>query len=201
MREKYEIAPTTSSSSSASATALHAASILRRISRISFWSQIVLGVISAVLLLIASASYFGLKQRTQGIEVGILCAFGGVILLAAGIIFALRYGRMAKAMVSADASRRPKKSETLQLIRTGLIMNLGGMFLSILGAQALAGIVLLKILTLPQGSVAFGTQNLSQFVNPVDLIIVQANTNSIMAHFAGIATSLWLLQRLTNLSR
>lgn len=198
MREKYEIAPTTSSASS---TALHAAAILRQISRISFWSQIVLGVISAVLLLIASASYFGLKQRTQGIEVGILCAFGGVILLAAGIIFALRYGRMAKQMISEDASRRPKKSETLQLIRTGLILNLGGMCFSILGAQALAGIVLLKILTLPQGSVAFGTQNLSQFVNPVDLIIVQANTNSIMAHFAGIVCSLWLLQRLTHLSR
>ncbi len=160
-----------------------------------------MGVISAVLLLIASASYFGLKQRTQGIEVGILCAFGGVILLAVGIIFTVRYGRMAKEMVSADASRRPKKSETLQLIRTGLVVNLVGMFLSILGAEALAGIVLLKILTLPQGSVAFGTQNLSQFVNPVDLIIVQANTNSIMAHFAGIACSLWLLQRLSNLSR
>jgi hypothetical protein len=198
MRENYEIAPTTSSASS---TAQHAASILRQISRISFWSQIILGVISAVLLLIASASYFGLKQRTQGIEVGILCAFGGVILLAVGIIFTVRYGRMAKEMVSADASRRPKKSETLQLIRTGLVVNLVGMFLSILGAEALAGIVLLKILTLPQGSVAFGTQNLSQFVNPVDLIIVQANTNSIMAHFAGIACSLWLLQRLSNLSR
>jgi hypothetical protein len=198
MRENYEIAPRTSSASS---TALHAASILRQTSRISFWSQIILGVISAVLLLIASASYFGLKQRTQGIEVGILCAFGGVILLAVGIIFTVRYGRMAKEMVSADASRRPKKSETLQLIRTGLVVNLVGMFLSILGAEALAGIVLLKILTLPQGSVAFGTQNLSQFVNPVDLIIVQANTNSIMAHFAGIACSLWLLQRLSNLSR
>jgi hypothetical protein len=108
---------------------------------------------------------------------------------------------MAQEMVSADPSRRPKKSETLQLIRTGLVVNLVGMFLSILGAEALAGIVLLKILTLPQGSVAFGTQNLSQFVNPVDLIIVQANTNSIMAHFAGIACSLWLLQRLSNLSR
>ena len=160
-----------------------------------------MGVISAVLLLIASASFFGLKQRTQGIEVGILCAFIGVILLAVGIIYALRYGRMANDMVSEDASRRPKKSETLQLIRTGLIINLVGMFFSILGAEALAGIVLIKILTLPQGSISFGTQNSSQFINPVDLIIVQANTNSIMAHFAGIASSLWLLQRLTNLSR
>ena len=197
MRDNYEIAP----ASSVSSTAHHAASILRQISRISFWSQIILGVISAVLLLIASASFFGLKQRTQGIEVGILCAFIGVILLAVGIIYALRYGRMANDMVSEDASRRPKKSETLQLIRTGLIINLVGMFFSILGAEALAGIVLIKILTLPQGSISFGTQNSSQFINPVDLIIVQANTNSIMAHFAGIASSLWLLQRLTNLSR
>jgi hypothetical protein len=197
MNENYEITP----ASSVSSTAQQASTILLRVSRISFWSQIVLGVISAVALLFASASFFGLKQKTQGIEFGILSAFIGVILLAIGIIFALRYGRMARLMLSEDASLRPKKSETLQLIRTGLVVNLVGMFMSILGAEALAGIVLIKILTLPQGSIAFGTQNLTQFVNPVDLMIIQANTNAIMAHYAGIVTSLWLLHRLSNLSR
>ena len=196
MSENYEITPAPVSS-----TAQHAASILQRVGRIGFWSQLVLGVISAVLLLISAASFFGLKQRTQGIEVGILCAFGGVIAIAIGVVFSWRYSRMSRQMVSVDSDRRPKKSETLQLIKTGLTVNLIGMLLSILGAQALAGIVLIKTLTLPQGSISFGTSNLTQFVNPVDLIIIQANTNSIMAHFAGIISSLWLLNRLGHLSR
>lgn len=196
MSENYEITPAPVSS-----TAQHAASILQRVGRIGFWSQLVLGVISAVLLLISAASFLAQKQRTQGIEIGIICAIGGVVAISIGIVFSWRYSRMAREMVSVDSDRRPKKSETMQLIKTGLTVNLIGMLLSILGAQALAGIVLIKSLTLPQGSISFGTSNLTQFVNPVDLLIIQANTNSIMAHFAGILSSLWLLNRLGQLSR
>ncbi|MDJ0538080.1 MAG: DUF3611 family protein, partial [Microcystis sp. M53603_WE2] len=54
-----------------------AANILLRQGRIGFWTQIVLGVISGVLLLIATASLLGTRQRTSGIEIGVLCAIGG----------------------------------------------------------------------------------------------------------------------------
>ncbi len=82
-------------------------------------------------------------------------------------------------------------------IRQGLIANIIGMFLTILGAQALAGIVLIKSLNVPQGTFNVAS-NPSQFVNSVDLLIVQANTNTILAHFTGIVTSLWLLNRITS---
>ena len=174
-----------------------AANILLRQGRIGFWTQIVLGVISGVLLLIATASLLGTRQRTSGIEIGVLCAIGGAGFLVVAIFFSSRYMKIARQMLRGDQDSRPKKSDTIQLIRQGLIANIIGMFLTILGAQALAGIVLIKSLNVPQGTFNVAS-NPSQFVNSVDLLIVQANTNTILAHFTGIVTSLWLLNRITS---
>jgi hypothetical protein len=167
---------------------------LKQLGRIGFWLQTVLGVISGVLLLVAAASLLNSKSKTPGIEVGIFCAFCGVILLAIGVIFSFRYMQIANKIQSPNPNSRPKKTETIKIIRYGLIANLAGMLLSILGAEALAGIVLVKTLNLPQ--VTLGS-NPAQFVNSVDLLIVQANTNTIAAHFTGIVTSLILLNRIT----
>jgi hypothetical protein len=167
---------------------------LKQLGRIGFWLQIVLGVISGVLLLVAGASLFGSQNKTPGIELGIFCAFCGVILLAVGVIFSFRYIQIARKIQSPNPNNRPKKTATIKIIRYGLIANLAGMLLSILGAEALAGIILVKTLTLPQ--VTLGS-NPTQFVNSVDLLIVQANTNTIAAHFSGIVTSLILLNRIT----
>jgi hypothetical protein len=174
-----------------------AANILMQQGRIGFWAQIILGVISGVLLLIATAGLLGAKQRTSGIEIGILCAIAGAAFLIVAIFFSSRYMRIARKMLKGDEVSRPKKSDTIQLIRQGLIANIIGMFLTILGAQALAGIVLIKSLNVPQGTFNVGS-NPNQFVNSVDLLIIQANTNTILAHFTGIVTSLWLLNRITS---
>ncbi|BAU65950.1 hypothetical protein STA3757_33490 [Stanieria sp. NIES-3757] len=168
---------------------------LKQLGRIGFWLQIVLGVVSTVLLLVAAASVFGNKEKTSGIELGIFCAFCGVILLAVGIFFSFRYIQIANKMQSVDPARRPKKSDTLTIIRYGLIVNLVGMLLAILGAEALSGIVLLKVITVPQ-SIGINVDP-NRLVNAADLLIIQANTNTIAAHFTGIVTSLILLNRIT----
>ena len=167
---------------------------LKQLGRIGFWLQVILGVISAVLLLVAGAAVWSGRDKTPGIELGIFCAFCGVILLGLGVVFSFRYIQIARKIQSADPAKRPKKAGTLKLIRYGLIVNLVGMLLSILGAEALAGIVLVKILSLPQ--VTLGSDP-DRFVNSVDLLIVQANTNTIAAHFTGIVASLILLDRIT----
>ena len=167
---------------------------LKQLGRIGFWLQVILGVISGVLLLVAGASLFSNVDKTPGIELGIFCAFCGVALLGLAVVFSFRYIQIARKIQSSDPVKRPKKTSTLKLIRYGLIVNLVGMLLSILGAEALAGIVLVKTLSLPQ--VTLGSDP-NRFVNSVDLLIVQANTNTIAAHFTGIVTSLILLDRIT----
>lgn len=170
-------------------------SSLKKAGRIAFWLQIVLGVVSSVLLLVAGAGVLNTKQKTPGIELGIFCAFCAVVCLGLSIFFAFRFSQMGNQMESRNPENRPEKRSTLQVIRYGLIVNLTGILLSILGAEALAGIVLLKTLTLPQS--AFTNVDPSRFVNSADLLIIQANTNTIAAHFSGLVSTLWLLNRIS----
>lgn len=161
----------------------------------SFWIQLVLGVVSTLVLLFASLSrdVGPANQSSPGTGVGIVFAVSGVITLGLGIYLAFRYTRIAKRLQSANANNRPRKADTIQILRLGLIVNLVGSLLTIMGAQAITGTLLLKSLSQPQGLAALS--NPSQIIRPVDIFVVQANTNTVAAHFTGILCTLWLLNR------
>lgn len=165
---------------------------LQRAGIIGFWLQIVLGVIAAVTLLFSIPSLLGNQQKTPGNGFGIFCALLGLILLTASIIFFYRYGKISRKIANPDPTLRPKKSDTIRIIRIGLMINLAGMFLVTVGAQALVGLVLAKSLNRPQLAIGSDPQ---EFVNSIDLLIIQANTNTITAHLSGIISGLWLLNR------
>ncbi len=162
---------------------------------IGFWIQLVLGVISTVTVLFASPGLLGEEKSTPGAEFGIFCAICGLVALGGGIYYSIRYRTIAKLLRSPDASQRPKKADTIRVIRMGLMVNLIGMVVTIIGAEAIVGIVLAKTLNIAQGTLA--TPNTTQFIKPIDLFIIQANTNTITAHFSGVLSSLWLLNRIT----
>ncbi len=168
---------------------------LKRASFIGFWMQLVLGVVSGVIWLVCVPIIFQPDKRTPGSEVGIVSAFVALVILLIAIILFFRYGKIATRIASPDPARRPKRSETIKIIRFGLIINVAGMVLAIVGAQALVGLALIK--SLSTASPQLIGPNITEFVNSFDLLIILANTNSITAHFAGIVTSLWLLDRLT----
>jgi hypothetical protein len=172
---------------------------LRTIGWISFWLQTVLGVISGVVLFVTTVgSSFGrqtVQGNNQGTGFGIFFAICGLVTLGVGAYFAFRYTRISRELQESNAAGRPSKADTLQIIRLGLIVNLVGMLLTIVGAQAIVGSILAKSLSQPQGALGLGTIDLNRFVQPLDLFVVQANTNTIAAHFVGIAASLWLFNR------
>jgi hypothetical protein len=172
---------------------------LRTIGRISFWLQAVLGVISGLILVFATFSSSVGRQatqgNTQGTGFGIFFAICGLVTLGVGAYFAFRYTRISRELQESNPAGRPSKADTLQIIRLGLIVNLVGMLLTIVGAQAIVGSILAKSLSQPQGALGLGTIDLNRFVQPLDLFVVQANTNTIAAHFVGIAASLWLFNR------
>jgi Protein of unknown function (DUF3611) len=161
----------------------------------SFWLQLILGVISTVILLFSTPALFETKNNAQGIQFGIFSAFISIFLLIASLVISFRYKKIGVKIENPDPALRPKKSETMKLIQMGLIFNLVGMLFAILGAEALVGLTLGKIINLPQQSV---TADPSQFVNASDLLIIQANTNTIAAHFAGVVTHLILVNRISN---
>lgn len=157
-----------------------------------FWIQLVLGVVSTVTLLLAITNKS--ERSNAGIGFSLFCAICGLICLVVGICISFRYGKMAAKFVK-PGSAPPKKSLTIKTLYISLITSLVGMFLAIIGAETIAGLVLSKILAFDPAKI-FNNQTSSEFVNSLDLFIVQANINIIAAHFAGLVSSLWILSRI-----
>jgi hypothetical protein len=170
---------------------LRASANLTAVGNIGFWVQIVVGAFAVVTFLFASMGLTFGQDRTTGIEAGIISAFISLILLCVGIYFSIRYRQLGRQLQNAD--NHPRRADILQLIRWGLLVNLAGMGMAIIGAAAISGIVLVKSLSIPQGTLA---ANPKQFVQSIDLLAIQANTNTIIAHFTGLLSSLWLLDRI-----
>jgi hypothetical protein len=162
---------------------------------VSFWGQIVLAVVATLVLLFSTAS---INVRSgagnPGTSAGLFFAICGLILVYIGAYWAFRYTRLSRQLQTPDAKVRPKRGDAIQSVQIGLIINLVGMLLTLLGAQAIVGSLLAKSLSQPQGGAIYDPGRITQFIQSLDIFIVQANTNTITAHFVGILASLWLVR-------
>lgn len=167
------------------------ASEFRTVGWISFWTQVVLAVISGVMVLLGAASV----GRNPGSGLGVFLAFGGLTALGLGAYWAFRYTRLSRQLMAADPIARPSRSQTMTTLRKGITSNLIGLLLIIIGSEAAVGSLFVK--SLRQGMGIFGAigANPSDFIQSIDIFVVQANTHIIAAHFAALVASLWLLQR------
>ncbi|MGL5792893.1 MAG: DUF3611 family protein [Waterburya sp.] len=159
---------------------------------VGFWIQLILGVISTVTLALAITNQA--ERNNAGISFSLFCAVCGLICLVVGICIAFRYGKMARQFATPGTAP-PKKSTTIKLVQISVITSIVGMFLTILGAETIAGIVLSKVLVFDPAKV-FNNQSNSEFVNSLDIFIIQANIHIIAAHLTGIVSSLWILSRI-----
>lgn len=156
-----------------------------------FWIQIVLGVVSAVTLALAITNRA--ERSNPGIGFSLFCAVCGLICSIIGICIAFRYGKMAIKFTTPGGTP-PKKSTTIRIVQIAIITSLVGTAITILGAETIAGIVLSKILAFGQGEV-FSAKD-KEFVNSLDVFIIQACINIIAAHFAGLVSSFWILSKI-----
>jgi Protein of unknown function (DUF3611) len=161
---------------------------------VSFWSQIVLGVISGVVLLVSSAfSGNNANQNNPGTGFGAFLAVCGLLVLCGSIYMAFRYTTIAKQLQSPNPSQRPRKADTIQVLRLGLLVNLAGMLVTLFGAYAIVGTLVGK--SISQAQTALLDPN--RVISGLDMFVVQANINTIGAHFVGIVAALWLLNRIS----
>lgn len=173
---------------------------------ISFWAQIVLAVISGVVLFFAAISARTTPQVVPNVPGGVsttttavnastgagsFLAVLGLLTLFAGAYWAFRYTRLSRRLKTPNAQARPKRGEAIQALNIGLMINLVGLLLTVLGAQATVGSLVAKSARSIGNIFAGGFQS---FITPIDLFVVQANTNTIMAHFIGVAATLWILR-------
>ncbi|MFN6566576.1 hypothetical protein A6770_13350 [Nostoc minutum NIES-26] len=172
------------------------AQTFRLIGWISFWIQLVLGVVSGIIVLLFAifSQRAGSPSNNPGTGFGVFLAVCGLIVLGGGIYLAYRYTRIGNQLQSSNPSNRPRKSETVQVLRLGLWVNLAGTLVTLLGAQAIVGTLVARSIS-PQ---AITTQffDPTRIISGLDMLVVQANTNTVSAHFAGLVATLWLLNRI-----
>lgn len=173
---------------------------LRTAGWVCFWVQSVLAVVATIILLFAIP--FALPRTTPtggsttaGTGGGVFLAICGLVVLGYSIYRAFRFTRLSRELRSPANAVRPKKADTIKDVRLTLMSNMAGMLLTLIGAEAISGTLLAKSLAQPQAF--FGTAiDLSRFIQPLDIFVVLANTHASVAHFAGIVTTLWLLDRI-----
>jgi hypothetical protein len=105
-----------------------------------------------------------------------------------------RYTGVAKWLKVPHLAIYPKKSDVIRLLQQGLLVNAVGTILTLLSVAASIGTLLTKSLAQVEG---LAIDNASQFVAPMDMLIVQANINTIIAHFVGIVIASWLVSRIS----
>ncbi|MEM1278864.1 MAG: DUF3611 family protein [Cyanobacteria bacterium P01_H01_bin.152] len=176
------------------------ANAFRRFGWISFWAQIVLGVIASLALLFAIASLSARSGGTNpGAGAGLLFTAIGQITVFVSAFWAFRYTRLGRKLRSRDDTKRPKPKDAIRTLKIGLFISLGGMLATLIGAEATVGALLAKALSQPQGAAVFGAPGtVSQYVQPLDIFVIQANTNILLAHFVGLVATLWTMNSLDN---
>jgi hypothetical protein len=132
--------------------------------------------------------------KTAGAGASLLFAVSGLISLGVGAYRAFRNARMGRMLGVADATLRPSRVETLGLLRKSIVANLIGLALIIFGAEAFSGALFAKAASLGLGS-SFMNVDPGKLIQLTDIFVVLANTHIITAHFFGLATALWLVNR------
>jgi amino acid transporter len=172
------------------------AETLRTTGWIIFGIQISLGLISGAILVFALGDpNFNLKANDLMSSSGLLFAFGGLISLMVGVYWAFRYTRLAAELSSFHEEIHPKKSAVIQLLEQGLTINAVGIILTLLGVEAVVGVLVAKSLTEGAGLAMY---NASQLIEPLDMLVIQANINTILAQFIGIILAFRLTNRLSH---
>ena len=177
---------------SKSARMLRVANALKWAGLAGFWIQLVLGVVSTLALGVAIVTES--ERNSPGVGFSLFCAVCGLVCLVVGICISFRYSKMATKFSRPNIAP-PKKSTTIKMIQIAIITSVAGTIITIIGGETITGIVLSKTLAFDPAKV-FNSRNTTEFVNSLDVFIIQACFSTIFAHCAGLVSSLWIYSRI-----
>ncbi len=163
---------------------------LRRFGWIGFWTQVVLGFVSLLIVIIVIFSRsFNLNRSQDSPTLGLVLAITGLVFLGVSIYCCYRYPQLGRRLDRPE--KRPTKEHVIRSLNIGLWVNVAGMVFTVAAAEWNVGMLLLKVLSIPQGAAVYATNVL---IEPLEIFIIQAKVNTIAAQLTGIIVALWLLR-------
>eukprot|EP00934_Nitzschia_sp_Nitz4_P005726 Nitzschia sp. Nitz4//scaffold94_size78252//65686//66399//NITZ4_005476-RA/size78252-processed-gene-0.15-mRNA-1//1//CDS//3329560404//5716//frame0 len=193
---------------------------LRRLSWLTWWIQVILTTVSSLILVFARnavvsgamhgayATAAALGQSSQDMHHHAAVNAGGLpnFVLAglgvgvsyASILWTWANRRLAGRMLSLSQPKNRIKVATMlrKSIDIGATMNVVGMLFALLSAEQIVGVLAMKVLTSAR-TIALTESN--SLLQPLDVIIVQANTNTLLSHFCSLVAILYLSKSIARL--
>lgn len=167
-----------------------------RVGWISFWTQLSLSVVSAGILLfsVAFTSVNGPGATLYLTLFGIAASFLSTFR-AYGLTRLAKQLRTYAVRGPQGSGGRIRKADVRARMWRSAGINLGGIAATLLGLQATVGLLVAKTLTNATANPFLSGGSGSY--NPVlalDVFLVQASTNTLLAHFASLLFNLWLIK-------
>ena len=169
---------------------IDASNTLNRISWLSWWSQAILTVVSSITLLFArNVLRTAQKSPTIGGE-GLVVAGTGLVVSFLSIFWTWGGARLGRRLLKKQTTRIEAANMIRRAISVGVSLNLLGMTLALIGAEQIVGTLAVKVLT--QQGVLGGMDRLAvQTLQPLDILVVQGNTNTLLSHFCSLVALLY----------
>ena len=165
---------------------------LRWVGWIGFWLQLGLAVVAGLSLLFAWSGRNLAEEELKGIGIAIFFASMGLIAVAVNIYLSFRYTRIGKRILNPQTKPQLSRSDTVNLLKLGLLIGFIGIFLNLLGAGSGIGVQIAKVVSQPPG---VAITDPSRIIRALDVYVVAANVNGIASNFFGIIVSIWLFYK------
>ena len=192
--------PTPSSSSSAASSGSltsirNVNQLFRRCTWISWWVQVVLSVISSVILVFANTvRQAGGRQSvwSSGFSFSVI----GVVICLLNCFWTWNAGRLSARVSSRKVSDGAVFPTMRQYCKVSVVIALVGMLVTLVSAEMIVGNLVSKTLLSSQVvgvvPVLSSTGVAQNTLQALDIFLVQANTNALVAHFAPLVCYLFL---------
>ncbi|MGK3733943.1 MAG: hypothetical protein ACI8RD_002063 [Bacillariaceae sp.] len=186
---------------------------MRRVTFLSWWAQMILTVVSSVTLLFTrNVMNLDTASSVAGMASAAATSANRAALLPnyflAGSSIALSFGSVFWTWATRRLSRRLLRKPTTRIqaanmlrksITVGVWLNLIGMLLALFGAGQIIGSLAIKVLTTSTGAATVYQQGGVMLLQPLDILVVQANNNTIFSHFCSLAAYLFLGRSISQL--
>lgn len=189
----------TGSSSSISFNYKPASRALWRVGWLTWWVQFLLTGVSAVIVGFALA-FPVIDVKTAASAVGFILATAAVVVALISLLWTYSYTRLSIWLTSDDSRSDVSQSGSKRIVRRlgrGLSIALFGLVIATLGLQAIVGTVLGRLLS--SGGLGRGaSSNVNgsvPVVQPVDVLVVQACANIVLALLTAVISTTWFQNR------
>lgn len=170
--------------------------VLRSTSWFSWWSQVILTVISSITFFFAR-NVMDAQQAVNPMQFKVASKFFlpglGIITSSISVVWTWGQRRLSRRFLRRSNTSRVEAANLLRrVIKVGVSLNLVGLLTSILGSQYIVGTLVAKSMTSFGGVGAAAGGVVAQTLQPLDVLVVQASTNILSSHFVSLACLLWL---------